>query len=143
MPAQPRKAAGQGRRNPALLDQGPDSGDAALDQHVRDEMDRQHHDDPTDPDTPEDALLYAGDIVTCNATLAVDVTGNGKTDFIGYRATTRVQPGEDHAEAFSRVAGVVRDGTISAADEVAAGWAEYEQIMQNQRAEALRVTGPR
>lgn len=145
MPPQKRTAAAKGRRDPALLapDTGPQlTGDPMIDEELgQDELEASHADRATDPDEPDDVLLFAGDIVTANVTLAVDITGNGKTDFVGYRATTRVQPGEDHADVFGRVAEVVGDGVVSEAHDAAQRWAEYEAAMENERQELLRVTG--
>ena len=141
----PRKAAAKGRRDPALLEAPSPAltGDPQIDEELgQDEMMASHASPgDLDPETPEDTLLFDGDIVTCNVTLAVDVTGNGKTDFVGYRATTRVQPGEDHGDTFSRVVTVVGDGVVSAADDAAARWAQYEQAVEEQRAEVRRITG--
>jgi hypothetical protein len=141
----PRKQAARGRRDPALLTgAGPTpTGDPQVDEELGvDEMTDSHRNPgDIDPDEPNEFLLMAGDIVTCNVTLAVDVIGNGKTDFVGYRATTRVQPGESHDDTYERVVQVVNDGVISAADDAALRWQQYQEMLEESRKEALRVTG--
>lgn len=145
MPPQPRKQAARGRRDPALLDgPGPElTGDPQIDSELGVEEMTESHRNPgdIDPDEPNEFLLDAGDIVTCNVTLAVDVIGNGKTDFVGYRATTRVREDESHDETYERVVQVVNDGVISAADDAALRWQQYQEMLEEQRQQALRVTG--
>lgn len=145
MPPTPRKATARSRRDPALLDgPGPTpTGDPQIDEELGQNEMVESHRNPgdIDPEEPDDYLLSAGDIVTCNVTLAVDVVGNGKTDFVGYRATTRVRPEESHEETFERVVEVVNDGVISAADNAALRWQEYQEMIEESRKEALRITG--
>lgn len=143
MPQQPRKA--QGRRDPALMQQPtPETGDPAVDAGLEadlDPMGRDEHDPATGQDSPTDGLVFFGDVVGANVTLAVDVTGNGKTDYIGYRHTTRVQPGESHEDVFGRLAETVGNGVISAADDAAVRWSNYQQALADAQEEQARIIG--
>lgn len=111
---QPIKPA-RGRRNPALLEDVPEENISLESEHDGPEDGPQHEGQP---------LLFDGDLVTANITLAVDF-GDGRTNFIGYKATTRVQEGELDSDVYARLSTVVNQGVFTAVEDTEASVEEY------------------
>lgn len=133
MPPAPRAA--RGRRDPSLLVNDPDVEAA----HATDALLEQHQ-AGSESETPASPLLYAGDMVTANVTLAVDF-GDGRTNFVGYRATTRVQDEEDHPDVYARLVTVVNQGVLGACEDIEASLAEYYAEREARQKMLDRVTG--
>lgn len=126
-------AARRGRRNPDLLTAQPEGQGVDVPETIEEHVDEHEL-------GPEDALIFEGDVVTASVTLAIDLIGDGRTSFIGYKATSRVQPGESDSDVYGRLGTVVRDGVLSAAEDVENGLVAA-LAAQNERLAA--ITGGR
>lgn len=136
MPAQPRKAATKGRRDPSLLTAGPEMTEP-LAEHITDDGTG----DGAGEMEPTASLLVEGDIVTCSVTLAIDLMGDGRTSFVGYKATTKAQHDEDAEDVYNRLGQVVNSGLLTAVDDTIDSLNQYEQLRAQRRAELERITG--
>jgi hypothetical protein len=108
--------ARKGRRNPDLLTTVPQEIDIAV------EPTEQHFELGEQPDEP---LVFDGDVVTSSVTLAVLLPGDSKESYIGYKLTSRVQPGETAADVYSRVVTTVNESVVSQIDDVIDRLGEY------------------
>lgn len=114
----PRK----GRRNPELLTPLPVTTELDVNPEVE-------HQDLAEMG-PEQSLLFEGDVVTSSATLAVILPGDSKESYFGYKVTTRVQDGENHAEVYERLATVVTQSVIAQIDDTIDALGAYSQDLE-------------
>lgn len=136
-PSRPRP----GRKRPEILaDIGgvPDNPEELADalmvgEHVGDMTHDQHQDEAEVNHEP--LLVMEGDIITASATLAIDF-GDGKTNYFGYKHTTRVADQEDHVDTYARVATVVNEGVIGLIDDNKARFDEYTAEVERRYAAA-------
>lgn len=150
-PPRSRQSAGaRGSRDPRLAAElaaaqqqaPPDvTGDPLQDQAIADaaaegDDTQQGYDD----DGPE---LFEGETFELGVTLNVDVTGNGKHDFVPGKYTAIVQPGETPEQLFNRVSTFINDAVISQAHAISERWAEYEAAVQARSEQAVRIAGGR
>jgi hypothetical protein len=132
MPDKPATPPRGGKRNPDLLTatdagQGPQI-DAPSPEEI---AEAQHHDDPGEVEMLMPELVYAGDIITASATLAVVLPGDDKESYFGFKHTTHVQEGEGTMDASGRVITFVREGVIGAIDDMIDSLTEYNAQLQS------------
>lgn len=118
MPDQGHGPARRGRKDPELQ--------AAL------ELEAQQSLDEADEQVPDEPLLFDGDIVTCKITHEVE-HGRGPTSFISYGVTSRVQPGEEEIDTFTRVGNQVLARAGEMVEAAVDQYQELQNIRKNKR----------
>ena len=121
----PRRTSG--RRDPSLLTAGPEIEEPIVE-----------HQDETEQVLPGSRYLFDGDVVTQSVTLAIDLVGDGRTSFIGYKATTQLQEGEDFPDLYARLAQVVNQGVLTAVDDTTDSLLAY---LSEQQEKLAVITG--
>jgi hypothetical protein len=132
MPQPPRKT--QGRRNPALL---------ASDSALAEELLEEHSTEPEPAlDSGGTRFLLDGDVLTTSTTLCVDF-GDGRNQYIGAKATTRVLEDESTEDASARAILATNQAVMTAVDDAEARLNEYYDEREALLAQATSVGTPR